>query len=105
MTANEADAAVQIDLVRYNPDNSRVDISFITSDLSAQDGQDYFGPDGHSISFGPGQRTARLLVPLVQDAESEADESFLVELVNEGTGGALGRDRQIVVTIRDDDPP
>jgi len=103
-TASESDAAVQIDLVRFNPDRSRVEVGFVVSDLSADDGQDYFGPGGHTISFGPGQRSARLLVPLVQDAETEGDESFIVELVNNGIGRNAGIDQQIVVTIRDDDP-
>jgi hypothetical protein len=104
ISVSEADTAVQIDLVRFNPDNSRVDVSFIVSDLSADDGRDYFGPSGHSISFGPGQRSARLLIPLVQDAEFEGDETFVVELVSESNGGATGVDQHIVVTIRDDDP-
>jgi len=103
-SVSEADPAVQIDLVRFNPDNSRVDVSFIVSDLSADDGRDYFGPSGHSITFGPGQRSARLLVPLVQDAEFEGDETFVVELVSGANGGVIGIDQHIIVTIRDDDP-
>jgi len=104
ISVSESDSAVQIDLVRFNPDNSHVDVSFVVSDMSADDGQDYFGPGGHSISFGPGQRSARLLVPLVQDAEAEGDETFVVELVSDSNGGVIGIDRHIVVTIRDDDP-
>jgi hypothetical protein len=72
--------------------------------MSADDGRDYFGPGGHSISFGPGQRSARLLVPLVQDAESEGDETFVVELISDANGGVVGVNQHIVVTIRDDDP-
>jgi len=103
-TVSESEPAAQIDLVRFNPDNSHVDVSFVVSDMSADDGRDYFGPGGHSISFGPGQRSARLLVPLVQDAESEGDETFVVELVTDANRGTVGIDQHIVVTIRDDDP-
>jgi len=102
-SVSETDPAVQIDLVRFNPDNSRVDVSFSVNDISADDGQDYFGPGGHSISFGPGQRSARLLVPLVQDAEIEGDESFIVELNSSTNGGVTGINQRIVITIRDDD--
>jgi len=102
-SVRETDPAVQIDLVRFNPDNSRVDVSFFVNDISADDGQDYFGPGGHSISFGPGQRSARLLVPLVQDADIEGDETFVVEL-NSGTNGRVaGVNQRIIITIRDDD--
>jgi hypothetical protein len=104
ISVSESDPAVQIDLIRFNPDNSSVDVSFVVSDMSADDGRDYFGPGGHSISFGPGQRSARLLVPLVQDAEAEGDETFVVELVSDANGVAIGTVRHIVVTIRDDDP-
>jgi len=103
-TASESDAAVQIDLVRFNPDKSSVEIGVVVSDLSAKDGQDYFGADGHTVSFGPGQRSARLLVPLIQDTEAEDDESFVVELVNNADSLNAGTDQHIVVTIRDDDP-
>jgi len=104
ISVSESDPAVQIDLVRFNPDNSSVDVSFTVNDISADDGLDYFGPGGHSISFGPGQRSARLLVPLVQDAETEGDETFIVELISDTRGGAVGIDRHILITIRDDDP-
>jgi serine/threonine protein kinase len=103
-TASESDAAVQIDLVRFNPDNSHVEVSFVVSDLSADDGEDYIGPGEHTISFGPGQRTARLLVPLVQDTEAEDDESFVVELLNDSNNLNTGIDQHVVVTILDDDP-
>jgi hypothetical protein len=46
-----------------------------------------------------------LLVPLVQDAEYEGDETFAVQLdtaLNTPTGGT---NQQIVVLIRDDDLP
>jgi serine/threonine protein kinase len=103
ISVSEADSAVQMDLVRFNPDGSSVDVQFRVNDISAHDGQDYFGPGAHLISFGPGQRSARLLIPLVQDAEIEGDESFIVELVTNANGGAAGVDQRVRVTIRDDD--
>jgi len=100
----ETDPAVQIDLVRFNPDNSPLIIEYTVSDITASEGEDYFAPGGHSINFGPGQRSARLLVPLVQDAAVEGDETFVVEIVIDPTMRAIDVNRQIVVTIRDDDP-
>lgn len=103
-TASESDAAVQIDLVRFNPDKSSFEVGFVVSGLSADSGQDYIGPDEHTITFGPGQRSARLLVSLVQDTEAEDDETFVVELVNDANSLNAGFDQQVVVTILDDDP-
>jgi serine/threonine protein kinase len=102
-SVREMDPAVQIDLVRFNPDNSQVVVGFTVSDLSADEGRDYFGPGDHTISFGPGQRSARLLVPLVQDSEVEGDEQFIIELNSGEDSRAIDVYHRIVVTIRDDD--
>ena len=103
-SVSEKDPAVQIDLVRFNPDNTPIVVDFTVSDITATEGEDYFAPGGQSISFGPGQRSARLLVPLVQDAEFEGDEAFVVELSDGAFGSARDVYRRIVITIRDDDP-
>jgi hypothetical protein len=100
----ESDPAVQIDLVRFNPDNSSVRVEFTVSDVSATEGEDYFAPGGQSLTFGPGQRSARLLVPLVQDAIAEGDESFVIELASDPEAIVFDVNRRIVVQIRDDDP-
>ncbi len=100
----ETDPAVQIDLVRFNPDNLAIVVNYTISDITAKEGEDYFAPGGHSISFGPGQRSARLLIPLVQDAEVEGDEAFVVELQQRQGLSAIDVYRRIVVMIRDDEP-
>jgi len=100
----ESDPAVQIDLVRFNPDNSPIRVEFTVSDVSATEGEDYFAPGGQAITFGPGQRSARLLVPLVQDADAEGDESFVIELTSDPEAIVFDVNRRIIVQIRDDDP-
>jgi hypothetical protein len=104
VSIRETDPAVQIDLVRFNPDNLPLVIEYTVSDITATEGEDYFAPGGHSITFGPGQRSARLLVPLVQDAVVEGDETFVVELVSGRFSRATDVNRQVIVTIRDDEP-
>ena len=104
VSIRETDPAVQIDLVRFNPDNSPLVIDYTVTDITATEGEDYFAPGGHSITFGPGQRSARLLVPLVQDAVVEGDETFIVELSSDRASGATDVNRRIIVTIRDDQP-
>jgi hypothetical protein len=44
-------------------------------------------------------------VPLVQDADVEGDEAFVVGLNSGTNGGVAGVNQRIVVTIRDDDLP
>jgi serine/threonine protein kinase len=104
VSIRETDPAVQIDLVRFNPDNLRLVIDYTVSNITATEGEDYFAPGGHSITFGPGQRSARLLIPLVQDAVVEGDETFVVELLSDRFSKVSDVNRQIIVTIRDDEP-
>ena len=101
----ERDPAVQLDILRFNPGNQPVVVGFSVKDITATEGQDYFSPGGNSISFAPGQRTARLLIPLVQDSVAEGDEAFTVELStnNADIGGDVYQ--RIVIMIRDDDTP
>ncbi len=103
VSVRETAPAVQIDIVRFNPDSTSVTVEFTMSDLSATEGEDYFSPGERFIRFGPQQRSARLLVPLVQDVELEGDESFIVELVSSPQLSGNAADHQIVVTIRDDE--
>lgn len=103
-SVRESDPAVQIDLVRLNPDNSPVVAAYSVSDVTATGSEDYFAPGSFSIAFGPGQRSARLLIPLVQDALVEGDEAFVVELARSTDMAAQGVYQRILVIIRDDEP-
>ena len=101
----ERDPAVQLDILRFNPGDQQIVIAYSVKDITASEGQDYFSPGGNYISFAPGQRTARLLIPLVQDSVAEGDEAFTVELET-GNAEIVGDIYQrIVIMIRDDDTP
>lgn len=103
VTVNEADPAVQLDIVRYNPDDQPMRIGYTLRDITASQGEDYFAPGGYTIEFGPGQRTTRLLIPLVQDSTYEDNEAFSVELSNADSIADVGVFRRVAVLIRDDD--
>jgi hypothetical protein len=103
VSASEADPAVQIDIIRFNPDNSSVVVEYSVEDISATEGEDYFAPGTYSISFGPGQRSARLLIPLVQDSVAEGDEAFAVKLLVDLESRPANVSPNIAVMIRDDE--
>ena len=100
---SEADPAVQIDVIRFKPDNTAVEFSYVIGDINATAGEDYFPPGLPIVYFGPGQRTARILIPLVQDTDIEGGEVFALELLS--TGPQVDPDiyQRIAVMIRDDD--
>jgi serine/threonine protein kinase len=101
MAVSESDPAVQIDVLRLNPDQRTLTVRYRIEDDTAIDGEDYFSPGNRSVTFGPGQRTARLLIPLVQDAQPESDETFYIEL--DIAANDSDTIRRIAVIIRDDD--
>jgi hypothetical protein len=102
---SEADPAVQLDIVRFNPDGTSQDVRYTIENVSATEGEDFFAPANKVITIGPGQRSARLLIPLAQDSAYEGDEAFVVELAIENEATSVDVFRRVVIMIRDDDPP
>lgn len=103
VSVNEADPAVQIDVMRFNPDDTAVVIGFSVEDLTATEGEDYFAPGSYTISFAPGQHSARLLIPLVQDSRAEGDEAFVVKLNVDPETQPVNVTPNVAVMIRDDE--
>jgi len=103
VSVRESDSAVQIDVIRYRPDNTAVEVPFTLTDVTATEGQDYFAPGIPVIYFAAGQRTARVLVPLGQDARPESDEAFMLELDTPAAPANSNIFKQVAVMIRDDD--
>lgn len=100
-TVSESDPAVQLDVQRFNPDSSSVLIGYRISSVSAFADEDYFIPGVQEITFGPGQRTARLLIPLVRDVLVEGDETFEVELLPDQPVESADVFQLIRITIQD----
>ncbi|MBT8081213.1 MAG: protein kinase [Gammaproteobacteria bacterium] len=103
VSVSEADPAVQVDVVRFNPDASSIVVGFSVEDHTATEGEDYFAPGSYSVSFGPGQRSTRLLIPLVQDNRAEGDEAFVVKLGVDPETQPMSVSPNIAVMIRDDE--
>ncbi len=104
VSVRERDPAVLIDVVRFNPDQTTLTVEFFLRDVTATEGEDYFMPGTNTVQFGPGQRSARILIPLVQDSNPESDEAFV--LVMPGLQSETANPnifRRIAVMIRDDD--
>ncbi len=99
----EADPAVQIDVVRFKPDSTSVEVSYAVRDVTATAGEDYFPPGLPIIYFGPGQRSARILIPLVQDSAPELGEVFMLELLSDAPQTDPDVHRRISILIQDDD--
>ena len=99
----EADPAVQIDVVRFKPSNHAVEVRYAVRDLTTTAGEDYFPPGLPIIYFSPGQRSARILIPLVQDSDPEGSEVFALEFLTDARHVDPDIYQRIAVMIRDDD--
>ena len=103
VSVRESDPAVQIDVLRLNPGSQELEVDYVVRDITATEGEDYFAPSVTTISFGPNQRSARLLIPLVQDSKVEMDETFVLEIIAASAENEANINRRITVIIRDDD--
>ncbi len=103
ISVRESDPAVQVDIQRFNPDDQPIVAGYVLRDVTAREGEDYFAPGGNVVTFEPGQRVARLLIPLVQDTEFEGDEAFVLELSTGDSAVDTAVFRRLAIMIRDDD--
>jgi hypothetical protein len=103
VSVSEGDPVVQVDVVRFNPDESSLVVGFVVEDLTATQGEDYFAPDSQAVTFGPGESEATLLIPLVQDSLAEGDEAFVVKLNVYTTTLPVDVSPNVAIMIRDDE--
>jgi len=103
ISVRESDPAAQVDVVRFKADNESLEVAYELTDVTATEGQDYFAPDLSVVYFAPGQRSARIIVPLGQDTRVEADEAFMLKLNTASAPADSNLFSQIAVMIRDDD--
>ena len=61
------------------------------------------GNVGGTVTFLADQTTATITIPILQDTDEEADETFTVQLGGLTGGAVLGATATTVVTIQDDD--
>ncbi|HEX7719210.1 MAG TPA: Calx-beta domain-containing protein, partial [Woeseiaceae bacterium] len=101
IVVRESDPAVQIDILRFNPDDDEHVVRYMVRDGTATEGQDYFLPATNALIFGPGQRTARLLIPLVQDSIVDVDKTFTLEIMGTGAPTVENIPQLVTVVIRE----
>jgi serine/threonine protein kinase len=103
VTVDESDPAVTLDVIRFNPDSSSIVLSYQIEGVTATQNEDYFVPAVQEINFGPDQRSARVLIPLVQDSVPEGNEAFAIQLLTTNPVQGIDIYQRIIVMIRDDE--
>ena len=90
-----------ITLLRFGPSNGVVSVEFTTSDGTATNGLDYTNVTT-TVTFGDGVTVQTVLVPLIDDGETEDTETVLLTLSNP-QGVLLGL-ASATLTILDNEP-
>jgi hypothetical protein len=101
-----ADATVEEDagkavltVTRAGANSAAASVAFATADGSAKAGKDYTATSG-TVTFGPGETTKRIEIPVSADKVKEGNETYTVALSN-ASGAALAAPRTATVTIHD----
>jgi hypothetical protein len=75
-------------------------VEYSTVDGTAIAGQDYSSAAG-TLSFSGGETSKTLQIPIIDDATTEADETFKVELRSTASPESLGAPSTLLVTVQD----
>jgi len=99
--ASEAGGAATVTIQRSGDSLAPATVSYRTADQTAVAGQDY-GAVAGTLDFAQGERSKDVSVPLLQDSELEAPESFA--LVLGPTSGGIALDtREHAIRLLDDE--
>ncbi len=79
-----------------------VTVDFTTADGSAIAPADYTAVS-RTLSFGGGETTKTIAIPIVEDGIREGNETILLVLSNPTGGATLGATRQAILTITDNE--
>lgn len=85
---------------RVGGSNGSVSVEFATADGTAIAGQDYTATTG-TLNFASGETSKSFTVPILDDANTEPDETFTVLLKNPSSLEALGTPNKMTVTLQD----
>lgn len=94
--------AATITINRVGGSEGTVNVRFITTDGTATAGSDYT-PVNQIVTFGPGETTKTVQVPIINDTTDEPNETILLKLLDQPGGGFLGNPFTAVISIVDDD--
>ena len=100
-TADESDSSIQLRVDRVGGTDGVVSVEYATADVTTTQLEDYVPVVGQ-LTFGDGQESMLITIPIIQDPFVEDDETFNVVLSN-ATGGAQIDTSSVAVTITDDD--
>jgi hypothetical protein len=89
-----------ITVLRKGGSTGALTVDYSTIEGTATAGQDYTTTSG-TLTFNGGETSKSFQIPIIEDAVTEADETFTVVLRNASSLESLGTPNTLVVTIQD----
>lgn len=104
-SVGESNCLVTLTVTRTSGVLGAVSVAFATTNGTAIAGADYVSTNG-ILTWADGDTGSKTLsVAILDDTETEGDESFTVQLANPGGGALLGTNIIATITILANDPP
>ncbi|PIR53677.1 hypothetical protein COU75_04945 [Candidatus Peregrinibacteria bacterium CG10_big_fil_rev_8_21_14_0_10_42_8] len=100
--ADENEGTVLINIIRYGGNKGTVTVEYETIDGTADAGSDYDSTSGR-ITIADGKTTGSFTVPIIDDNESEGNETVTLKLKDPTGDAALGSPDTATLTIVDND--
>lgn len=104
ITAREDAGQVTLNVRRIGSSAGTARVDFFTTNGTARAGSDYTAAAG-TLTFGDGETNRAVVVALLNDLQSEADEIFTIRLCNPSSGYVLAEPNVATVRLTDDDEP
>ncbi len=86
---NENVSSMRVTVVRTNGSSGLISVRYYTYNGSALSGSDYTGVTLGTLSFGSGETSKTISIPLSNDNAVELDESFFLVLTNATAGARI----------------
>ena len=102
---DESAGTVQVTLVRSGNLTSLATVFYRSVEGSATSGFDFQSITNRQALFTSGKEDITINASITQDFLEEGPETFLLQLFNPNTGTILGLNKDLSVTIQDDDVP
>jgi parallel beta-helix repeat protein len=103
-SAGEGAGTASVTVNRFSGSNGTVTVNYSTANGSATSGSDYTATSS-TLTFGTGETSKSISIPILQDNVYEGNETFSVTLSSPGGGALLASPATATVTITDDDVP
>ena len=92
--------ALTVTVLRTGGTLGTLSVDYATENGTAIAGQDYTSASG-TLTFNAGETSKTFQIPIAEDATTEPDENFRVELRNASTLESLGAPNILLVTLQD----